>query len=192
MFGRGLSMAVVNLGGAHGSGDSRQQNDLGTMATDVFEMASQGRLDPLIERILPFAELVDGLKTLATGKSDRQAGRFARHLAAPPRFGMARAAWCMEFSEHRAARVPICAPFYGCFRKMSPRGPICGTGFREASRPEIPPPTQPPSPRTAWRPPNTCPEARLRRRSRPRHAPIRRSPARTRRLPDAVRVNPLR
>ena len=31
-------------------------------------MASQGRLDPLIERILPFAELVDGLKTLATGK----------------------------------------------------------------------------------------------------------------------------
>ena len=29
MFGRGLSMAVVNLGGAHGSGDSRQQNDLG-------------------------------------------------------------------------------------------------------------------------------------------------------------------
>ena len=68
MFGRGLSMAVVNLGGAHGSGDSRQQNDLGTMATDVFEMASQGRLDPLIERILPFAELVDGLKTLATGK----------------------------------------------------------------------------------------------------------------------------
>ena len=68
MFGRGLSMAVVNLGGAHGSGDSRQQNDLGTMATDVFEMASQGRLDPLIERILPFDELVDGLKTLATGK----------------------------------------------------------------------------------------------------------------------------
>lgn len=68
MFGRGLSMAVVNLGGAHGSGDPRQQNDLGAMATDVLEMASQGRLDPFIERILPFDELVDGLKTLAAGK----------------------------------------------------------------------------------------------------------------------------
>lgn len=46
----------------------RVSRTTGTMATDVFEMASQGRLDPLIERILPFDELVDGLKTLAAGK----------------------------------------------------------------------------------------------------------------------------
>ncbi len=72
MFGRGLSIDVVNLGGAHASGNPIEQHDLGTMASDVLSMVSQGELDPLVTGVLPFADLVEGLRSLAehrvTGK----------------------------------------------------------------------------------------------------------------------------
>lgn len=72
MFARALSVDVVNLGGAHASGNPVERRDLGTMASDVLSMVSQGELDPLITGVLPFADLVEGLRSLAehrvTGK----------------------------------------------------------------------------------------------------------------------------
>ena len=68
MFGGALSIDVVNLGGAHGSGNPMEQRDLGTMASDVLSMVSQGQLDPLITGVLPFSDLVEGLRSLAEHK----------------------------------------------------------------------------------------------------------------------------
>ena len=68
MFGGALSIDVVNLGGAHGSGNPMEQRDLGTMASDVLSMVSQGQLDPLITGVLPFGDLVAGLRSLADHK----------------------------------------------------------------------------------------------------------------------------
>lgn len=72
MFARALSVDAVNLGAAHASGNPVEQRDLGTMASDVLSMVSQGELDPLITGVLPFADLVEGLRSLAehraTGK----------------------------------------------------------------------------------------------------------------------------
>lgn len=68
MFGGALSIDVVNLGGAHGSGNPMEQRDLGTMASDVLSMVSQGQLDPLITGVLPFGDLVEGLRSLADHK----------------------------------------------------------------------------------------------------------------------------
>lgn len=72
MFARALSVDAVNLGGAHASGNPVEQRDLGTMASDVLSMVSQGELDPLVTGMLPFADLVEGLRSLAehraTGK----------------------------------------------------------------------------------------------------------------------------
>lgn len=68
MFGGALSIDVVNLGGAHGSGNPMEQRDLGTMASDVLSMVSQGQLDPLITGVLPFGNLVEGLRSLADHK----------------------------------------------------------------------------------------------------------------------------
>ncbi|MED7637856.1 UNVERIFIED_CONTAM: alcohol dehydrogenase, partial [Bifidobacterium animalis] len=47
---------------------STGERDLGAMASAVFEVGARGDSAPLIERIPRFAELGDGLKTLATGK----------------------------------------------------------------------------------------------------------------------------
>lgn len=72
MFGRGLSMQVVNLGGAHESGDPRQQQDLGVMNAQVLALASEHKINPMIERVLEFDQLVEGLRALknheVTGK----------------------------------------------------------------------------------------------------------------------------
>ncbi|KFI79384.1 alcohol dehydrogenase catalytic domain-containing protein [Bifidobacterium pseudolongum] len=68
MFGGALSIDVVNLGGAHGSGNPMEQRDLGTMASDVLSMVSQGQLDPLITGVLSFGDLVEGLRSLADHK----------------------------------------------------------------------------------------------------------------------------
>ncbi len=45
-----------------------EQHDLGTMASDVLSMVSQGQLDPLITGVLPFSDLVEGLRSLAEHK----------------------------------------------------------------------------------------------------------------------------
>ena len=68
MFGGAMSIDVVNLGGAHASGNPMEQHDLGTMASDVLSMVSQGQLDPLITGVLPFSDLVEGLHSLAEHK----------------------------------------------------------------------------------------------------------------------------
>ena len=68
MFGGAMSIDVVNLGGAHASGNPMEQHDLGTMASDVLSMVSQGQLDPLITGVLPFSDLVEGLRSLAEHK----------------------------------------------------------------------------------------------------------------------------
>ncbi|MEE1295387.1 MAG: zinc-binding dehydrogenase [Bifidobacterium sp.] len=69
---RGLSVETVNLGGAHASGNPVEQRDLGTIASDILEMVSLGRLDPLVTTILPFDRLVEGLTEL---KDHRLAGK---------------------------------------------------------------------------------------------------------------------
>lgn len=72
LYDRGLSIDVVNLGGAHLSHNPAQQADLGTMNKEVLHLASTGKINPLIEQVLPFDRLVDGLQMLVdhqvTGK----------------------------------------------------------------------------------------------------------------------------
>lgn len=65
LFSRGLSVEMVNLGGAHSSNNPFEQHDLGVIATNVLHMVSVGRLDPMLHTILPFAQLVEGLTMLA-------------------------------------------------------------------------------------------------------------------------------
>lgn len=68
MFNRGLTVATVNLGGAHLSKNPVQQRDLGQMDKEVLQLASQGKVKSLIERVLPFDQLVHGLQMI----KDRQ------------------------------------------------------------------------------------------------------------------------
>ncbi|EFA22704.1 zinc-binding dehydrogenase [Bifidobacterium gallicum] len=64
MFANAFSMAVVNLGGAHESGNPEQKRDLGRMNAEVLELVSDGKVDPLLGEILPFDRLIDGLRML--------------------------------------------------------------------------------------------------------------------------------
>lgn len=72
LFERALSVEMVNLGGAHASDNPAEQRDLGTIASDLLQMASMGRIDPLVHTVLPFERLTDGLALLddhqVTGK----------------------------------------------------------------------------------------------------------------------------
>lgn len=64
MFDRGLSMAVVNLGGAHRSANPVQQADLGKMNAAMLDLAAAGKVNPLIEKVLPFDQLKAGLQAI--------------------------------------------------------------------------------------------------------------------------------
>lgn len=66
MFAHAFSIDMVNLGGAHGSGNPVQQEDLGTIASDILQMVSLGRLNPMIDTVLSFDELPEGLRLLST------------------------------------------------------------------------------------------------------------------------------
>lgn len=72
MFKHALSLDVVNLGGAHLSHNPLQQKDLGIMNREVLQLASAGSINPLIEKVLSFEQLCQGLKMLknheVTGK----------------------------------------------------------------------------------------------------------------------------
>lgn len=68
LFDHAINVATVNLGGAHLSANPTQQADLGKMNAEVLQLMSQGKIDPMIERVLPFEQIADGLKML----KDRQ------------------------------------------------------------------------------------------------------------------------
>ena len=62
MFDRGLSVDVVNLGGAHHSGNLAQQADLGKMNAEMLNLAAAGKVDPLIEKVISFDQIKAGLQ----------------------------------------------------------------------------------------------------------------------------------
>lgn len=64
MFGRALSLDVVNLGGAHLSDDSRQKADLGRMNAELLQLVASGKVNPLIERVIPFEQIPNGLQAI--------------------------------------------------------------------------------------------------------------------------------
>ncbi|RSX54919.1 alcohol dehydrogenase [Bifidobacterium dolichotidis] len=64
MFNNGFSLDVVNLGGAHESGNPEQKRDLGRMNAEVLKLASENEIDPLLGTVLPFEKLVDGLRQI--------------------------------------------------------------------------------------------------------------------------------
>lgn len=64
MFDHGLSVAVVNLGGAHLSGNPVQQADLGKMNAEMLALAAVGKVDPLIEYVLSFDQIKAGLQAI--------------------------------------------------------------------------------------------------------------------------------
>ncbi|HJF53724.1 MAG TPA: zinc-binding dehydrogenase [Limosilactobacillus coleohominis] len=72
MFDYALTLATVNLGGAHGSDNPLQQADLGHMNSEVLALLSDGKINPLIERVLSFDEIKHGLQLIkdhrVTGK----------------------------------------------------------------------------------------------------------------------------
>ena len=61
MFDRGLGMDVVNLGGAHLSGNPYQQADLGRMNAEILKLIANGDVKPLIEKVIPFDQIIEGL-----------------------------------------------------------------------------------------------------------------------------------
>lgn len=64
MFDRGLSVDVVNLGGAHRSGNPAQQADLGKMNAEMLNLAATGKVDPLIEKVISFDQIKAGLQAI--------------------------------------------------------------------------------------------------------------------------------
>lgn len=60
----GLTVSSLNLGGAHGSNNPAQKEDLGIMASELLQLASQNKLDANITQVLPFDQLVTGLEKL--------------------------------------------------------------------------------------------------------------------------------
>jgi NADPH:quinone reductase-like Zn-dependent oxidoreductase len=68
LFDHGHTISVVNLGGAHRSGNAAQKADLATIATELLDMAAKGLLDPMISEVLPFDRLPEGLSDLKAGR----------------------------------------------------------------------------------------------------------------------------
>lgn len=64
MFDRGLSLDVVNLGGAHLSANPFQKADLGKMNAEMLQLVAEGKIRPLIEKVIPFAEIPAGLQAI--------------------------------------------------------------------------------------------------------------------------------
>jgi NADPH:quinone reductase-like Zn-dependent oxidoreductase len=64
MFNRGLSIDVVNLGGAHLSDNPSQKADLGKMNQEMLQLVADGKINPLIEKVLPFTEIKKGLQLI--------------------------------------------------------------------------------------------------------------------------------
>ena len=64
MFDRGLGMDVVDLGGAHLSGTPYQQADLGRMNAEMLKLIANGDVRPLIEKVIPFDQIIDGLTAI--------------------------------------------------------------------------------------------------------------------------------
>lgn len=61
---KALNVDTVNLGGAHLSKNPSQQADLGQMASEVLQLCAHQQIDPLIERVLPFSQIVAGLQMI--------------------------------------------------------------------------------------------------------------------------------
>jgi NADPH:quinone reductase-like Zn-dependent oxidoreductase len=68
LFDHGHTISVVNLGGAHRSGNAMQKADLATIATELLDMAAKDLIDPMISEILPFDRLPAGLSDLKAGR----------------------------------------------------------------------------------------------------------------------------
>jgi NADPH:quinone reductase-like Zn-dependent oxidoreductase len=68
LFDRGHTISVVNLGGAHRSGNAIQKADLSTIASELLDMAAKGLIDPMISTVLPFDQLPTGLADLKAGR----------------------------------------------------------------------------------------------------------------------------
>ena len=64
MFDRGLGIDVVNLGGAHLSGNPYQQADLGRMNAEMLKLIANGDVKPLIEKVIPFDQIIKGLTAI--------------------------------------------------------------------------------------------------------------------------------
>lgn len=77
VFDRGLSMDVVNLGGAHLSGNPFQQADLGKMNSEMLALAAAGKVDPLIEKVISFDQIKDGLQAI---KDHRVIGKLVAEI----------------------------------------------------------------------------------------------------------------
>lgn len=67
-----LTIADLDLGGAHRSGDIRQVADLGRMTATLLALVAQQQVDPMVSQVLPRTELVSGLQQLA---DDRVVGK---------------------------------------------------------------------------------------------------------------------
>ncbi|GKQ42967.1 alcohol dehydrogenase [Companilactobacillus sp. RD055328] len=61
---KGLTISALNLGGAHSSTSINQKKDLGKMALELLELASTEKIDANITEVLPFNQLISGLKKL--------------------------------------------------------------------------------------------------------------------------------
>lgn len=64
MFDRALSVDVVNLGGAHWSNNPDQQADLGRMNAAMLQLAANGQIDPMIQRVVSFDQIKDALRSI--------------------------------------------------------------------------------------------------------------------------------
>lgn len=60
----GASIHEVALGGAYGAGHIPTQKDFATMGNILLELVRAGKLDPLIERIVPLEAAIDELRAM--------------------------------------------------------------------------------------------------------------------------------
>ncbi|MQS52443.1 zinc-binding dehydrogenase [Companilactobacillus mishanensis] len=64
---KGQSVLSVNLGGVHQSGYRNQQNDLAVMANELVKLFGAGKLTTIVNKIISFENIPDGLSDLQEG-----------------------------------------------------------------------------------------------------------------------------
>jgi NADPH:quinone reductase-like Zn-dependent oxidoreductase len=67
-FGKAISVHDVALGGAYLSGDLKAQRDLARIGKELGEIASAGKIDPMLGKVIRLEEIPQALQRLSQGK----------------------------------------------------------------------------------------------------------------------------
>lgn len=64
LFAIGLTISVLNLGGAHLSKNSQQADDLAKMTKELFELVEQQKIAPIVSQTVSFDRTKEALQLI--------------------------------------------------------------------------------------------------------------------------------